>query len=328
MSGFLAARGYRVNILSNHASLWQQELTIFDCNNKTFHGTLHKVSSQPEEVIPESDIILLAVPGYLFADTLHKIAPYLRADSCVGSVFSSSGFFFFAKSILPLGTSLFGFQRVPFISRVKEYGVSAQILGYKKCLYVGVNGFEGSGLVKELEVMLATPTALLDSYLEAALSNSNPILHPSRLYALFKDYEESSVYPEEQLFYETWDTLSSEVLIQCDSEFQQLCSHLHVHITPLLEYYESTDAVSLAKKIGSIASFKGLKAPMKAVQGGFVPDFANRYFTEDFPYGMQIVKYLASGLGIATPMIDTILQWANSHGVATDVGNDSMFQLV
>jgi hypothetical protein len=43
-----------------------------------------------------------------------------------------------------------------------------------------------------------------------------------------------------------------------------------------------------------------------------MPDFTSRYFTEDFPYGLQFIKNLAVKHGVATPTIDLILNWGLS----------------
>jgi hypothetical protein len=45
------------------------------------------------------------------------------------------------------------------------------------------------------------------------------------------------------------------------------------------------------------------------VEGGFVPDFGSRYFTEDFPYGLAIVRRLAQENGVPSPTIDRICEW-------------------
>ena len=50
-------------------------------------------------------------------------------------------------------------------------------------------------------------------------------------------------------------------------------------------------------------------APMKAVEGGFVPDFTDRYFSEDFPYGLSFACRIAKEHGIETPVMDKICQW-------------------
>ena len=48
---------------------------------------------------------------------------------------------------------------------------------------------------------------------------------------------------------------------------------------------------------------------MKKVDGGYMPDFDNRYFTEDFPYGLMLIKMVCSRLDIATPVIDSVIEW-------------------
>ena len=42
-------------------------------------------------------------------------------------------------------------------------------------------------------------------------------------------------------------------------------------------------------------------------KAGFVPNFSNRYFTEDIPFGLCVYKGLADIAGIETPAIDKII---------------------
>ena len=239
---------------------------------------------------------------------MRQIAPYVT-NQAVGSIVSSTGFFFQAHRILGGSASLFGFQRVPYIARVREYGQSADLLGYKQQLYMATEN-----LSDDFEAMwvewLQTPIAHLSNYLEASLSNSNPLLHPARLYGMWHDWK-GETYKDQTLFYAQWDELSSEVYIAMDEEFQKLCCKVGVKIPSVLDYYESTDAVSLTRKLRSIAAFQTIKAPMKQTEKGFVPDFESRYFTEDFPYGLQIVKDLAQTHQIETPVIDRVLLWGH-----------------
>ena len=129
-AGVLASRpSVSVSILSGHPSDWITNLTVTDPDGKVYSGPLAKVSSDPAEVVGGSDIILLCVPGYLIEKTLQRVKPYV-GDAAVGSVVSSTGFFFFAHKTLDKGAKLFGFQRVPYIARVSEYGSKALLLGY------------------------------------------------------------------------------------------------------------------------------------------------------------------------------------------------------
>jgi hypothetical protein len=145
-----------------------------------------------------------------------------------------------------------------------------------------------------------------------SLSNSNPLLHPSRLYSLWKDWHEGIVYDRIPMFYEEWTEEAAELYINMDRELQTLLEQLPVNkgsIATVLDYYESSDAPSLARKLSSIEAFKGIKAPMEEVEGGYIPDFQSRYFTEDFPYGLAIVHRLTHEKRIPSTTIDMIYDW-------------------
>lgn len=308
-----------VNILTGHPERWSNIVSVSDPNSKIFKGCLHSITSNPKDVIPESDIVYLCVPGYLIEKTLQTIAPYLKQTCSVGTCVSSSGFFFAAERTLPASTRLFGFQRVPYIARVNEYGKSASLLGYKPVLKLAVKNISNSEDLKEqLSSLLLTPIELLPNYFDAALTNSNPILHPSRLYGLWHDWQPGIVYPRQTLFYEEWDLFSAQVLVACDEEFFAVRSKTDA--TPdglprLLDYYESTNAAELAEKLRNIPAFKHIPAPMIKTENGFLPDWGNRYFLEDFPFGLKIVKKLADKFQVNVPTIDKILAWADKMPV-------------
>lgn len=309
----IGSKGCRVNMLSGKPEQWQKNMTAYDCNGHRIACTLNRVSGNAEEVIPEADVVLLCVPGYLIESTVRKIKPFLKVGQLVGSVVCSNGFFWIARSILGDQIPLFGFQRVPFICRVKEYGKSVDIKGYKSQLKIG--GLTNSDELKELALffteVLDTRTTTLNHFLEATLTNSNPILHPARIYAMLSA-EEKDCFEKEILFYEEWDNKSSEVLIACDQEFQAILSKLPVsrdEIPPLLAYYDSHDASSLTQKIHSIGAFKGIKMSMVKTEKGFQIDYSNRYFTEDIPYGLLIIKSFGILTNTPTPTIDDIILW-------------------
>ena len=52
---------------------------------------------------------------------------------------------------------------------------------------------------------------------------------------------------------------------------------------------------------------------------GYVPDFRSRYFTEDFPYGLVIIRRLAMEKGIPVPVIDKVYEWGSRHISAVNV---------
>ena len=89
---------------------------------------------------------------------------------------SSSGFFFEAFELLPADNPIFGFQRVPFISRTIEYGRKAELKGYKESLHVAIEHTDAKEHLRiELERLFEKPVTLADNFYEVSLSNSNPL---------------------------------------------------------------------------------------------------------------------------------------------------------
>ena len=311
-AGFLANRGHEVSILTTKPERWNTELKIV-APDKTFTGELALVTSKPEEVIPQAEMILVCLPGFAFHEELVKIKPHLSHGVTICSVVSSTGFFFEAFKVLPPDIPLFGFQRVPFISRIIEYGKEAELKGYKETLHVAIeNTSEKEPIRKELEKLFEKPVSIADSYYEVSLSNSNPLLHPSRLYTMWKDWQPEIVYPRNPQFYAEWTTEASTLLLKMDEEFQQLLKALCLKpgcIPTILDYYESTDAVSLTQKLHDIKAFQGIPSPMKEVEGGWIPDFSSRYFTEDFPYGMRFIVEIAHEKNVEIPTIEEVYHW-------------------
>lgn len=313
IAGIAAHNGLNVSVLTRHPDKWNKTMCVEDCQGRILAGPLTAVTANPATVIPQADMVLLCLPGFAIEEELLLIRPFLQPRTCIGSVVCCTGFFFTACRVLGSEASLFGFQRAPFIARVQEYGKTAHLLGYKKELQIAtMNNPQPAILQQVLQEMLETPVRLLHHFLEASLTNSNPLLHPARLYSLFHSWDASRIYKEIPGFYNSWDDESSQLLIACDNEFQQMLEALPVHIEPiptLLSYYESYDAASLTRKIRSITAFQNILTPMKEITGGYVPDFASRYFTEDFPFGILIIKSIAEILHVDTPHIDKVLLW-------------------
>ena len=318
VTGFLAAQeNLKISLLTRRPDKWKRQLCIHTPEGTDLNGTIHRVSSSPEEVVSHADIVLLCLPGFSIPPVLQQIKEFLAPGTAVGSIVSSTGFFFEAIKQLSCSTPLFGFRRVPFIARTTRYGEEANLLGYKKELQVAIEQTDKKEeLRKELQEIFRTPILLLNHYLEASLSNSNPLLHPSRLYSLWKDWHKGIVYKRNALFYEEWTDEASQLYIDMDKELQAL---LHVlPVTPgciptVLQYYESSDAESLTRKLRSIKAFQNIKVPVRQVNGGWEPDFESRYFTEDFPYGLHLIQKLAHENGIPTPTMDTVYEWGHSN---------------
>ena len=314
-AGFLANRGHQVSILTTKPERWNSEIEIA-APDGIFTGIISLISSDPKEVIPQAEMVLICLPGYAIHNELVKIKPFLSKETIVGSVVSSTGFFFEAFKVLPSDIPLFGFQRVPFISRIIDYGKKAELKGYKETLHVAIERTNDKESIRyKLEKLFEKPVSLAEIFYEVSLSNSNPLLHPARLYTMWKDWQPGIVYPRNPQFYAEWTVEASALLIQMDDEFQHLLKELGLKpgcIPTILDYYESTDEITLTQKLHDIKAFQGILSPMKEIEGGFMPDFSSRYFAEDFPYGMRFIVETAQHYNVTIPTIEIVYQWGLS----------------
>lgn len=218
IAGWLSARNHaKVNILTNRPEKWNYEIEVDTPEGSVLKGKISKISKYPEDVVPVADVVLLCLPGYLIKDELEKLKPVLPLRAFVGSVFSSTGFFFEAQKILNDNQPLWGFQRVPFISRVEKYGESAHLLGYKNAHNIAVESVsdeEKANFTLLMQEWFERPVKLLKNYYEASLTNSNPLLHTSRLYTMFGGENEGKAYSRMQLFYEEWTEEAADLYIK------------------------------------------------------------------------------------------------------------------
>ena len=315
-SGVLASQpDVSINILTQHPKQWSNEIVVTDKDGKQYIARPHMITDDAQHAVAECDIVFLCLPGFAIEHTLLSIKPFLDSRTVVGSIVSSTGFFFAAHRVLGENAKLFGFQRTPFIARTEVYGRTANLLGYKPEVAIAVENVEDKEeFCRLVERLWITPTRMLGSHYEVSLTNSNPILHTGRLYSMWKEWD-GEMYDHNSLFYKEWTDDASQLIIDMDAEFQQLLKALPVTegaIPTLLDYYESYDAASLTQKIRSIPAFQTITSPMKEVNGGWIPDFSSRYFTEDFPFGLRFVVDLMHVHGISSSIVDAVYQWGIS----------------
>jgi len=52
---------------------------------------------------------------------------------------------------------------------------------------------------------------------------------------------------------------------------------------------------------------------MTEVEGGYIPDFNCRFYLEDVPHGLVVIKGVAELAGVETPTLDKVLIWAQTQ---------------
>ena len=149
----------------------------------------------------------------------------------------------------------------------------------------------------------------LSSFLTLAFSNSNPLLHPSRLVVLFKDWRHK-IFPDNPPFYGEWTDESSELYISADSEMRKVMSRYPIDMQrdyeSVLDHYGVKTARELTVKIRSIPPFRTILSPMLQTADGWVPDFSSRYFTEDVQFGLEEMLRFADKAGVSMPTMQAL----------------------
>lgn len=312
--GELAAdRKNHVSLLTSREKLWQHTIEVIDVEkNSTCIAELSEITSDAA-VVKNSELIFITVPSNALPDTVARILPHVQSGTVICIVPGSGGCEFVCQPLIQKGCIFCGLQRVHCIARIKEYGKSVYALSHKSEIAVAaIPQAKTPDIAQMLGKLLKMPCKALNNYLAVTLTPSNPILHTARLYAMFHNYAPGIYYPKNFLFYAEWDRLSSETLLQCDAELQDLCNALPLQLSEVVSlkiHYESDTAEKMTQKISHIPAFQGIPSPMCETPYGFRPDFSSRYFLEDFPYGLCIIKSFCQIAGIDCPAINRVLQW-------------------
>lgn len=304
-----------ITMYTTKCDKWSNTILVHDEDNETdTYYTIDKITSSPEIAVSNADLIFFTIPAAGIKQVIKDLEQYIKPKTLICFYPGTGGVEYCCENLLDKGCIIFGTQRVCSVARLTEYGHSVKTSGKRKEMYLGtLHSNKGEYLVNLFEELFDIATYLLPNFLSVTFTPSNPILHTSRLYTIFKEYDGSSGYISLPLFYEEWDDQSSISLINCDHELQNMCNTISgldlKGVKSLLTHYESSNYKELTAKITSIKSFRGLQTPFIKKGAFLIPDLSSRYFTADFPYGLIIIKAFSLIVKVETPTIDSIIKW-------------------
>ncbi|WP_163930515.1 NAD/NADP octopine/nopaline dehydrogenase family protein [Paraferrimonas sp. SM1919] len=293
--------------------------------NGSIIGTPEVISAEAAEVIPGSDVLLLPLPSFAYWNVFEQLKPYLKPGMAIGITPGQGGVDWVARQVLGDlvdELTIFAIMPMPFNCRISEFGVRVEVQEVKRAYKVACIPASSEAAVVALNEHLFGKTESCGSILSAALYPINAIIHPARLYQLAKDYKEGDVLPENPLFYEQMDAETAAIMNAVNQDLLAIGDALKAagantdvpHIFDFLTRYVYSDpSEKLEDFFTGNPAYKGFRCPFAAIEGGFKPDFANRYFTEDIPLGLCLYKGVAELAGVATPNIDEIINWAQAH---------------
>lgn len=369
-----AEKGHKVTMFTSKPNKFKEHLSIVDEDGVTIHeGSIRMATNIPQYALSDADMIMITMPPTMMIPLEEMIYENTGSDTLIGFVPGNGGFEFAFKKCIERGNVLFGIDRVPAIARLIERGREVKCTGYKDKLYVGaIPGNRTEECAALIESIYDIPCVRLPGFMALTLTPSNPILHTARLKTIFKDYKRGVTYDKIPLFYEEWDDESSELLMACDDEIQEICRALPgfglEYVVSEREFYNADTVQEMTQAISSEESLKGLTTPSvhadEAARGRgllglqshrkqknevierhqekqtdwryrlysrrkresegvkeesrYIPDLHSRYFTADFPYGLNVIRQIGYIAGVRTPNIDSLLEWYDEIAIIND----------
>ena len=312
LAGVASLLGNEVTIYTQHG-ISPNKYVLYDAERKReYTGLAFRVCPDLATAVSQQDYILCTYPAFLRQDFIEKSIPFISPGSAIGFVPGYGGAEYMCSALLAKKVTVFGLQRVPFVAR-QESRTVASIVSRKKKIYVAaIPAMESNRVCRDMEKVMGIEAECLDEYLSVTLSPSNPLLHLTGLYNVFKDYEQGDYYDSRMMFYDEWNDDASSLLFQYDYELQEICRLIPSDLSGVIslkEYYESPTPHDMTKKLKSIDAFKVVEVPLVCEKGCYYPDWGSRMFIEDFPFGLAILKYFALLTGTETPAMDVLLDF-------------------
>ncbi|KAL4235529.1 hypothetical protein ACF0H5_003926 [Mactra antiquata] len=296
-----------------------------------------KVTKEVKSVIPDSDLVVICVPAYTHNIYMNLISPYLNKNCPIVGMPGQPGFEYEALTILKehgKTNTIMSIETMPWACRIIKYGECVEVLGTKdEVCYTLVDKLGGGTKVGQshvedvMQALLGSKPVL--SRMENILKYTflcRPTIHPPIMYAKWKSWDGLPLETP-PLFYQGVDEeavryldgLTEEVTqtaAALDNKFPELgFSGVSTMKEWLIDHYSDqiSDKSSLLTCLQTNSAYDGLVHPMtKTSDGKFVPDFQYRYTREDVPYGLIVLRQIASMVEVSTPIIDEIIKWAET----------------
>eukprot|EP01065_Artemidia_motanka_P014650 TRINITY_DN1851_c0_g1_i2.p1 TRINITY_DN1851_c0_g1~~TRINITY_DN1851_c0_g1_i2.p1 ORF type:complete len:429 (+),score=188.61 TRINITY_DN1851_c0_g1_i2:69-1289(+) len=352
MVGDLGSRGYKVSLYAPFTppggvseaekflgSMPEEgiEITYVNEDGRKASARPAVVSKDPKEAVAGCKFIFIPLPVFAHRPTLMDIVPHVDDGTCIIAMPATGCFDWTGTQVLrelgrdKSGIVLCGVAPLPYVCRITDYAKKVNLMGIKDSVGLAtLPSGQVDSVATQVEkiINLRLGAERYPSFLPITLTPTNPIMHTGRCYGLFGPHAAQKEYSRMIRFYDECDDVSNEwlhklndenqkIAAACDEAFKGSIGGKVKNINEYLKWCYGPD-ISKWDTCGDCyrtnKQFAGVGSPMKEVsEGKWAPDFANRYFTEDFPFGILANRGLAELLGVPTPHMDEVILWAQDN---------------
>ncbi|ELT92175.1 hypothetical protein CAPTEDRAFT_141167 [Capitella teleta] len=289
------------------------------------------VTKDPAKAAPGVDIIVFTVPAFAHAGYLEALKPYVKPGLVLVGCPGQAGFEFAVRGIwgeAAKGVTIMSFESLPWACRFLEFGRKAEVLGTKGTLQGAVNAgctappMDATAMLQK--VLGPLPKLLTSGHLIGiTLMATNGYLHPSIMCGHWEKWDGKTMQ-EPPLFYNGVSKESAQLLSDVSDEvvataktLEEKCKGVCMgNVSHMYQWYlrcygnDIDDKTDLYTCIKTNRAYKGLTHPCTANEdGSFSPNFGYRYMTEDLPFGIVVMRGVATIAGVPTPHMDRIIYW-------------------
>lgn len=303
-----------ITILTSKANTLSKTFKIIDTDtDETRIGKNIAVTSDYNQALSSADFVVVTVPSFCVEAVIEKISNY--NPKIILFTPGYGGKEKYCQKLIENGCAITGFDRSPYICRLSEPTVVSA--SKKSKIRLGwLNTNHSLEICTLYESLFGFEVEQLPNYMTVALTPSNPVLHTSRLYTMFKNANLSTPFSRMIKFYAEWNDESSEVMLRMDSELQNLCRKIETveeidlsKVIPLSIHYESPTVKAMTDKISHIKSFQNINSPLIKKGESYYIDSDSRYFKEDFDFGLAILQQYGKTYNTPTPTMDLVMEW-------------------
>ena len=161
---------------------------------KEYSDLRFRVFTNLEEAIKDADYVFCTYPSFLRQKFIEEARIIIPRDCRLGFVPGYGGAEYCCSELIKEGVTVFGFQRVPYVARQSEKRVSS-VMSRKTNLYIAsIPKAYAKEICEDIQDMLGIPSTPLSEYLTVTLVPSNPLIHLTGLYHVFKNYKEGMLF--------------------------------------------------------------------------------------------------------------------------------------
>jgi len=263
---------------------------------------LNMVTSDIHQAVENVEIIFIPLPGFAVAVYAELLAPFLKKEQIVVLMPGTLAALEFRQALKvngnraePIVAETGG---LPFATRLTGPGRVQTFHIRSVCALAAVPGNKGRRVYEKLKGLYSF--SLKDSVVETGLGHLTPLLHPAGCLLNAGRIERS--HGEFYMYEEGMTPSVVKVIEDVDRERLQIGKALGIDLPDGVNMMVESGYGPRGTLWESLNGSAGL-TPVKG------PDsLTNRYVTEDVPYGLVAWSSLGHAVGVATPVIDALIQ--------------------